>query len=109
MGESNQPDRRAGSTNSLDLVEPRSAAYARRALASTLRDQAIRLLTPEDFVVFKVLSTREQDLVDAASVLASVGSDLDRAAIALEVDTLAVELADHPVRERWERVLETPP
>lgn len=72
-----------------------------------LRDQPIRLLPPEDFVVFKVLSTREQDVIDAASVLTSVGSDLDRSAIQVEVDALAAELPDHPIRERWERVTST--
>ena len=53
----------ASGLNTLDLVEPCSIEYARRALTrslgSTLRSLPIRLLTPEDFVAFKVLSTRE--------------------------------------------------
>lgn len=44
--------------DTLDLVEPLSSAYARRALDraldSTLRGQPIRVLTPEDFVVFEL-------------------------------------------------------
>jgi hypothetical protein len=75
----------ASGLNTLDLVEPRSMEYARRALSralgSTLRSQPIRLLTPEDFVVFKVLSTRELDLDDARSVLLSVGAEIDRGLI----------------------------
>lgn len=95
--------------NTLDLVEPRSKAYAeralRRALTSTLRAQPIRLLTPEDFIVFKVLSTRELDLDDARSVLASLGAEVDRALIGSELQTLARELTEHAVAERGARVL----
>jgi len=95
--------------NTLDLVEPRDTVYARRALAralaATLRGQPIRLLTPEDFVVFKVLSTREQDLIDAESVLSSVGAELDRGWIESEVAALQRVVPDHPISERWRRVL----
>jgi hypothetical protein len=95
--------------NTLDLVEPRSMAYATRALGraltSSLRGQSIRLLTPEDFVVFKVLSTRELDIDDARSVLASLGTEIDRALIGSELATLGRELTDHGVAERWARVL----
>jgi hypothetical protein len=90
-------------------VEPCSIEYARRALTrslgSTLRSQPIRLLTPEDFVVFKVLSTRELDLDDARSVLVSLGAEIDRGLIESEVATLEREEPDHPISERWRRVL----
>jgi len=99
----------ASGLNTLDLVEPRSIDYARRALAralsSTLRDQSIRLLTPEDFVVFKVLSTRELDLDDARSVLLSLGAEIERGLIESEVATLEREEPDHPISERWRRVV----
>jgi len=99
----------ASGLNTLDLVEPCSIEYARRALTralgSTLRSQPIRLLTPEDFVVFKVLSTRELDLDDARSVLASLGAELDRSQIESEVVTLQREEPDHPISERWRHVL----
>jgi hypothetical protein len=102
----------ADGLNTLDLVEPRDLEYARRALAraldSTLRGQPIRLLTPEDFVVFKVLSTREQDLIDARSVLASLGADVDRESIESLLGALARQLPDHPIAERWRRVNEGP-
>lgn len=68
--------------NTLDLVEPSDPSYAARALArsltSTLRDRELRVLTPEDFVLFKVLSTRALDLEDAASVLRGLGAEIDR-------------------------------
>jgi len=93
--------------NTLDLVEPLATDYARRALDraldSTLRGRSIRLLTPEDFVVFKVLSTRDRDLDDAASVLATLGSEIDRRRIEAEVLGLQEAVPDHPVVERWRR------
>jgi hypothetical protein len=97
--------------NTLDLVEPLSLDYARSALAraldSTLRGQPIRLLTPEDFVVFKVLSTREKDLDDAASVLRALGAEVDCEQIEAAVLALQGEVKDHPVAERWRRVRAT--
>jgi hypothetical protein len=97
--------------NTLDLVEPLSPGYARRALDraldSTLRGQPIRLLTPEDFVVFEVLSTRDKDLDDAASVLATLASEIDRERIEAEVLALQGEVLDHPIAERWRRVRAT--
>lgn len=38
--------------------------------------------SPEDFVLFKLLSTRERDLADARSVIRSLASDLDRVLVA---------------------------
>jgi hypothetical protein len=94
--------------NSLDLVEPSDRDYAARALArapvSVLRKREIRVLTPEDFVIFKLLSTRELDLTDAASVLRTLGSDLDVELVEREVDTLSRSVRSHPVLERWEQI-----
>lgn len=94
--------------NALDLVEPTDPDYAARALArspvSTLRRREIRVLTPEDFVLFKILSTRELDLEDAASVLRAFGRDLDIALLEAEIESLAESIGSHPVRERWGRL-----
>jgi hypothetical protein len=98
--------------NTLDLVEPTDPEYAARALArspfSTLRQREIRVLTPEDFVIFKVLSTRELDLEDAASVRSALGSDLEVTLIDREILRLAESLVSHPVRERWEQIRTRP-
>lgn len=95
--------------NTADLVEPRSERYSRAALArateGTLRGETIRVLMPEDFVVFKVLSTRERDLEDAATVLRALGSRVDRARIAAEIAELATEIPDHDATGRLERML----
>ncbi len=91
--------------NTLDLVEPADADYARRALGrgieSTLRRRPIHALTPEDFVLFKLLSSRERDLADARSVIQSLGADLDRALVEEEVRSLAASLPEHPISDRW--------
>lgn len=96
-------------TNTADLVEPRSEGYARRALersvSGTLRGDTVEVLVPEDFVLFKVLSTRERDLEDAATVLDLLDARLDRALLETEAAALAAEIEDHDVRGRLSRVL----
>jgi hypothetical protein len=91
--------------NTVALVEPRDHAFAERALSralpSTLRGCPIRILGPEDFVVFKILSTRDRDLDDAASVVVGLADDLDVALVEAEVGQLSAALADHDVRGRW--------
>jgi hypothetical protein len=95
--------------NMVDLVEPRSSRYARaaleRAIEATVRSEKVRVLAPEDFVLFKVLSTRDRDLEDAASVVRALGASLDVAAIEREGETLAREITDHDVVGRLRRVL----
>jgi len=94
--------------NVLDLVEPRSARFAtaalERAVTGSLRGNVIRVLSPEDFVLFKVLSTRERDLEDAIAVHRSQDLDLDRSFIEGEAAQLAVEIPDHDVTTRLARV-----
>lgn len=91
--------------NTLDLVEPRDRGYAERALArslvSELREREIRVLTPEDFVVFKALSTRDLDVEDAASVVRAMGSDLATELVEREIEELSQSPESHAARERW--------
>ncbi len=97
-----------GVLNTVDLVTPRSDRYAEamlaRALRGTLIDRTVRVVSPEDFVVLKLLSTRDRDLEDATGVCSALGSLLDWATIDAEVDRLAVEVADHDVRGRAARL-----
>ena len=96
------------STNTVDLVESRSTSYARRvikrAVEGELRGEKIRVVAPEDFVILKILATRERDLEDAASVIHSVGRALDMVMVTEELALLAVELRDHDVAGRWRRI-----
>lgn len=91
--------------NMLDLVRPRSPRYAAAALARAteddLRGRTIRVVAPEDCIVFKALATRDRDVEDAASVVRRVGNLLDRALIDREVESLATEIPDWDVRGRW--------
>lgn len=97
----------AEESNTVDLVTPIDAAYAERSLAraleSTLRGAPLRVLTPEDFVLFKLLSTRERDLDDARSVIAGLGDEIDLGLVETEVEALAPGLS-HPLTSRWSRV-----
>lgn len=94
--------------NTVDLVQPRSSRFARaaldRAITASLRQVSIRVLAPEDFVLLKILSTRDRDLEDAASVLGALGPQLDRALIGAEVRALAIEILDHDVAGRFARL-----
>lgn len=96
--------------NTLDLVEPRDPAYATRALSraieSSLRERPIRVLGAEDFVLLKLLSTRERDLADAESVLRGLRDELERDLIEREVERLAAGIPDYDVRTRWRRLIE---
>ena len=98
----------AGSTNTVDLVEARSEAYARRVIDRSvngvLRGKQVRVVSPEDFVILKVLATRARDLEDASSVIRTVGSALDVKVIEDELELLATEITDHNALGRWQRV-----
>lgn len=97
----------AGSLNTVDLVEPRSSRYAHavlaRSLTGSLRQEPLRVVSPEDFVVMKILATRERDLEDAVTVVRSLASRIDIELIERELEPLAVEISDHDVIGRWQR------
>ena len=93
--------------NTIDLVQPRSPRYAalavQRAVPSTLRDRPLRVLTLEDFILFKLLSTRDRDLADARAAMRRSKPVLDRAVLDVERATLAVELPDVDIEGRCPR------
>lgn len=94
--------------NVLDLVRPRSPRYAvavlARAVEGSLRGARIRLVSPEDFVLLKLLASRDRDLEDAAGVLGTAADVLDLGVVEDEVARLASELPDWDVRGRWLKV-----
>ncbi len=91
--------------NTVDLVRPRSRRYAalavQRAAMSTLRDRPLRVLTLEDFILFKLLSTRDRDLEDAGAAMRRSQEALDRVLLDDERAALAAELPDVDVEGRW--------
>lgn len=94
--------------NVLDVVRTRSARYdlaaVERSLRVPLRNGMIQALTPEDFVVYKALATRDRDIDDGASVLRRSGSHLDLNLIETEIEALAVEIPDFDVRRNWSAI-----
>jgi hypothetical protein len=98
---------RAG-LSSVDLVTPRSCELAERlvdrAVRAELRGREVAVVSPEDFVILKVLSTRARDLEDARSVLAVRGGELDLRLVAGELDRAAREVGDHDVAGRWRAI-----
>ncbi len=94
--------------NTVDLVIPRSARFAggvfRRALTGSLRGHQIRATSPEDFVILKVLATRERDLEDALSVIEVQRPRLDEALIRREIGQLIAEIPDHDIQRRFTRL-----
>lgn len=97
-----------GDLNTVDLVTPRSARFASalidRALRGTIGDRTLLVVSPEDFVLLKLLSTRDRDLEDAAGVIESLGTQLDRSLVDGEVAQLATEIPDHDVGGRAARL-----
>lgn len=97
-----------GELNTVDLVTPRSnrlaTALMSRALSGTLLERTVLVVSPEDFVLLKLLSTRDRDLEDATSVVTALGTLLDRDLIGAEVELLADEIRDHDVRTRAGRL-----
>lgn len=95
--------------NTLDLVRPRSARFARgvmdRSVAAPLRDATIRIVTAEDFVLLKALSTRERDLDDAATVVRRLGDLFDSAVVDPEVELLDQEVPEAQVPARMAAIL----
>jgi hypothetical protein len=97
-----------GKLNTVDLVTPLSGRYASaimlRAMRGKLDGQPLRVVSPEDFVLMKVLSTRERDLEDARTVLASLHGRLDEALLDAEAKMLADETPHHDVMGRYRSV-----
>jgi hypothetical protein len=95
--------------NTIHLVTPRSPRYAqavlRRAMEGTLEGQTLRVVTPEDFILLKVLSTREHDLVDARTVVEALRDRLDLALMEQEHIALAAEIQDHEIGVRYATVI----
>ncbi len=93
-----------GKLNMVDLVTPRSDRFAnammQRPLRGTLEGQDLSVVSPEDFVLLKVLSTRDKDLEDARTIIAGLRGRLDERLMRDEGALLAAEIPDHPVAAR---------
>ncbi len=81
--------------NCVDLVRPRSGRFRDgilgRAVLAQVAGARLRVVTPQDFVLLKCLSSRPHDARDAASVLRTSGEFVDREALRREAALLAAE------------------
>lgn len=97
-----------GKLNTVDLVTPRSPRFAanvlRRALRGALDGHRLDVISPEDFVLLKVLSTRDKDLEDARTVVRALSDRLDHSLLAEEASRLSAEIADHDIAGRFATV-----
>jgi predicted nucleotidyltransferase len=75
-------------------------------MTGRLRGQPVSVVSPEDFILLKALSTRERDLEDAATVVRALGEAIDRRLVEAEGATLATEIPDHDVAPRLARIFE---
>lgn len=95
--------------NVIDLITPQSGRYAsailQRALDGTLRNETVRVVSPEDHILLELLSPHVLDLEDAKSVVEKLGPQLDRDLLASEVSLLSTEIPDHDVRGRYAAIL----
>jgi hypothetical protein len=98
-----------GKLNVVDLISPRSERYAKalmqRPLRGALEGQELRVVAPEDFILLKVLSTRDRDLEDARTIVAALRGRLDLALLDQEAASLASEILDHDVAGRYRAVM----
>ncbi|HEX7703734.1 MAG TPA: nucleotidyltransferase [Kofleriaceae bacterium] len=98
-----------GKLNMVDLIRPRSDRFAnammQRPLRGALEGQDLSVVSPEDFVLLKVLSTRDKDLEDARTIIVALRGRLDERLIRDEAALLAAEIPDHAVAARLLSVL----
>ncbi len=66
-----------------------------------LRGQPLRVVAPEDFVVLKILATRDRDLEDARTVLRSLAGRLDVELIERLLNELSTDILDYDFMARW--------
>lgn len=96
------------SLNTIDLVSPMDDGYAQRALMRSvegpLRGKKIKIVSPEDFIIFKILSTREKDIEDAVNVLKELKKKIDYQLIEKEIAILEKSIPNHNIKDRWNKV-----
>lgn len=94
----------------IDLVSSLDEKYTNevleRAYTGKLRGHEIRVVTPEDFVILKVLFTREIDIEDAISVMTELYDSLDMNYIEKTLNEIMTRLPDKKpiISERYHRV-----
>lgn len=75
-----------------------------RARTEQLGTARVRVCTPEDLVVMKILSDRPRDLTDVEGIVARVGPSLDREWLNPLIEGLAADLERPEILTAWRRI-----
>ena len=75
----------------------------RRAREVPASGRTIRVVTPEDLVLMKIISDRPRDLADAEAIVRRRVRELDRGYLEPRIRELALALESDDVSDRWKR------
>lgn len=68
-----------------------------------IQNQGVRFCTPEDLILFKIVSERKKDLEDVRNIISRQKSRLDLAYLEPRIKELAAVLEKPGIRENWEK------
>lgn len=74
-----------------------------RARPVPVADEVIRFCTPEDLILLKIISKRDQDLMDVQGILRRQFSDLDLEYLEPRIEELSTLLSRPGILENWSR------
>jgi Nucleotidyl transferase AbiEii toxin, Type IV TA system len=77
-----------------------------RATAMTFGDRQVRIITPEDLVLMKIISDRPRDLADAEALVRRRADTLDRTYLEPRIREFAESLEMPEILARWKRWVE---
>ncbi len=75
----------------------------RRAKEVSASGRTIRVVTPEDLVLMKIISDRPRDLADAEAIVRRRIRELDRGYLEPRIRELALALETDDISDRWKR------
>jgi hypothetical protein len=84
---------------------PFETAALARSFRKTLFGRSVRLPTPEDLILLKVLAGRDKDLLDAIGVVRRHSAALDRSYVEATLQGLCDLAQDLAPWQRWEEVV----
>ena len=67
-----------------------------------------RVCTAEDLLIYKLIATREKDLIDATSLIRRQGATLDLAYVRRWLREFEIALDESPLIPTFERLLQRP-
>lgn len=94
--------------NCTDFITPADEDYAERVIERSvigeLGSSELTVVSPEDYVIIKAISTRAIDIQDAVSVLDNKDININLGLISDELNYLAKQHPIHNIEERWQSI-----